>query len=48
VNLRYVPAFEDYGPGDYYWTVVVVEIGSDGSPTVIGDWGEKRRFVYGR
>lgn len=48
VNLRYVPAFEDYGPGDYYWTVVVVEIGSDGSPAVIGDWGEKRRFVYGR
>ena len=48
VNLQYVPAVEDYGPGDYYWTVVVVEISSGGSPAVIGEWGEKRRFVYGR
>lgn len=48
VNLRYVPAFQDYGPGDYYWAVVVVEIGPDGSPGVIGDWGEVRKFVYGR
>ncbi len=48
VNLRYVPAFQDYGPGDYYWTVVVVEIRSDGSPVLIGEQGEKRRFVYGR
>lgn len=48
VNLPYVPAFRDYGPGDYYWTVVVVEISSDGSSAVIAEGGEKRRFVYGR
>jgi hypothetical protein len=48
VDLRYVPAYQDYGPGDYYWTVVVVEIGSDGLPVMIGEWGEKRRFVYRR
>jgi hypothetical protein len=48
VDLRYVPAFQDYGPGDYYWTVLVVEVGADGSPVVIGEWGEKRRFVYRR
>lgn len=46
VNLRYAPAFQDYGPGDYYWSVVVVKIGPDGSPTVIGKWGGPRRFVY--
>jgi hypothetical protein len=48
VDLQYVPAYQDYGPGDYYWTVVVVEIGSDGSSVMIGEWGEKRRFVYRR
>jgi hypothetical protein len=48
VDLRYVPTVQDYGPGDYYWTVLVVEIGSDGSPVVVGEWGEERRFVYRR
>jgi hypothetical protein len=46
VDLPYVPAITDYGSGDYYWTVVVVELGADGPPKVVGEWGEKRRFVY--
>lgn len=46
VNLPYVPAVADYGSGNYYWSVVVVELGADGSPSVVGAWGEKRRFVY--
>ncbi|MEJ2732961.1 MAG: hypothetical protein P8189_05210 [Anaerolineae bacterium] len=46
VALSYVPAIADYGPGDYYWTVVVVKVGAGGSPQVVGEWGEKRRFTY--
>ena len=46
VNLPYVPAIAEYGSGDYYWAVVVVELGADGPPKVVGAWGEKRRFVY--
>lgn len=46
VNLPYVPAVLDLGAGEYYWTVVVVKVTSDGSPRVIGEWGEKRRFVF--
>jgi hypothetical protein len=45
VSLPAVPAIKDYGPGDYLWTVVVVEIGADGSPLVVGAWGESRRLV---
>lgn len=45
VSLPAVPAIKDYGPGDYLWTVVVVEIGADGSPLVVGVWGESRRLV---
>jgi hypothetical protein len=46
VLLSYVPAIQDYGPGDYYWTVVVVEVMPEGPPKVVGEWGEARRFVY--
>jgi hypothetical protein len=46
VELQYVPAIQDYGPGDYYWTVVLVQVNAGGSPRVIGQWGESRRFVY--
>ncbi len=46
VDLRYVPAIQEYGPGDYYWTVVVVEARAGGSSQVVGQWGETRRFVY--
>jgi chitodextrinase len=47
VDLQFVPAIKDYGAGDYYWTVVVVETASGGSPRVVGTWGEERRFSYG-
>lgn len=46
VSLRAVPAIADFGPGDYFWTVVIVEVRSDGSPQVSGVWGESRRLVY--
>ena len=46
VNLPFAPAIQDYGPGDYYWTVFVVEMSVDGSSRVVSQWGERRRFVY--
>lgn len=46
VELQYVPAIQDYGPGDYYWTVVVVQTNANGAIQVVGQWGESRRFVY--
>jgi hypothetical protein len=46
VSLAAVPAIVDYGPGEYFWTVVVVEMRADGSPTVAGLWGESRKLVY--
>lgn len=46
VSLPSAPAMVDHGPGDYFWTVVVVEIGADGSPRITGTWGESRRLVY--
>ena len=46
VSLPAVPAIAEYGPGEYLWTVVIVEIGADGSPRVAGTWGESRRLVY--
>jgi len=46
VEMRYVPAIADYGPGDYYWTVVVVQTAPDDPPRVVGVWGEKRRFTF--
>lgn len=45
VELQYVPAIKDYGPGFYYWTVVVVQVSSDAPPKIVGEWGEKRWFT---
>lgn len=44
VDLQYAPATVDFGPGVYYWSVVVVE-GRE-NPKVVGQWGEKRRLYY--
>jgi hypothetical protein len=46
VAMAAVPAIVDYGPGEYFWTVVLVEYGADGSLVVAGTWGESRRLVY--
>lgn len=46
VDLAYVPAIRDFGPGIYYWSVVLVESQADGPPQVIGTWGESRTLVY--
>lgn len=46
VSLPDAPAIVDFGPGDYFWSVVVVEVRADGSPQVAGVWGESRRLVY--
>jgi serine/threonine protein phosphatase PrpC len=49
IDLENVPAIRQYGPGLYYWTVVVVEISAcypGCPPTVIGEWGEAREFSY--
>ena len=46
VSLPSVPAVADFGPGDYFWTVVIVEMAADGSTRVAGTWGESRRLVY--
>jgi hypothetical protein len=45
VDLQFVPAIQAHGEGDYYWTVLVVETDS-GSPKVVGEWAEKREFMY--
>ncbi len=47
VELSYVPAIMDYGPGEYYWTVVVVKLSAGGISQVVGEWGEGRSFTYG-
>lgn len=44
VTLEFVPAVRDYGEGLYYWTVVVVL--DTKPPQVVGEWGEKRWFLY--
>jgi eukaryotic-like serine/threonine-protein kinase len=44
IDLAAVPAIRQYGPGAYYWTVVVVEGGPQ--PRVVGAWGEERSFRY--
>jgi hypothetical protein len=46
VSLASVPAIVDYGPGEYFWTVVVVELRVDGSPQVVSTWGESWRLIY--
>ena len=46
MDLPFVPAIQDFGPGDYFWTVVVVEVRSGASPAVISEWGKAQQFVY--
>ncbi len=46
VSLPAVPAILDYGSGSYFWTVITVELSSDGSPVRMGSWGEIRRLEY--
>lgn len=47
VTLEFVPAIRDGGEVLYYWTVVVVRQGdTPGQPQVVGEWGEKRWFLY--
>ncbi len=46
VSLAAVPAILDYGPGDYLWTVVVVEMPAEGPPVVVGAWGQVWLLVY--
>jgi hypothetical protein len=47
VTLEFVPAIRDGGEVLYYWTVVVVRQGDKpGHPQVVGQWGEKRWFLY--
>jgi hypothetical protein len=49
IELASVPAIQQYGPGVYYWTVVVVQVPAcypTCSLTVIGEWGEEREFSY--
>ena len=46
VSLSAVPAIVDYGPGEYFWTVVIVELQAGGTPRVAGTWGESRRLIY--
>jgi serine/threonine protein phosphatase PrpC len=43
VDLDNVPAIRDYGPGTYYWAVIVVRV----TPYQrVGEWGESRKFFY--
>jgi hypothetical protein len=46
VDLQFVPAIVQYEQEEYYWTVVVVELRSEGPPEVVGRWGETRMFAY--
>jgi len=46
VNLQYAPAIQEFGPGTYYWTVIVVEVQPAGPTTVVGQWGKARKLVY--
>jgi hypothetical protein len=46
INLPFAPAIQEYGPSNYFWTVVVVEMSVDGSSRVVGQWGERRPFVF--
>ncbi len=50
IDLQYVPVIEDYGFGDYYWTVVVVWFpcypSTECQPKMVSEWGEERPFTY--
>ena len=43
VDLQYVPVIKKYGPGRYFWTVVVMDTQTR---KVVGEWGEEREFSY--
>jgi serine/threonine protein phosphatase PrpC len=44
IDMDLVPAIQQYGTGDYYWTVVVVQ--NKKNPKIVGEWGEERQFHY--
>jgi serine/threonine protein phosphatase PrpC len=51
VDLQYVAAIQDFGPGEYFWSVVVVMscqliTGTHCIPELVGEWGEMRGFTY--
>ncbi len=47
IELPRVPAIVDHGPGDYFWTVVVVvKPCPDCRPEVVSEWAEERPFHY--
>jgi len=47
VALAWAPTVLDYGPGPYYWTVVVVRKPCRTcAAQVVGEWGEERLFSY--
>jgi len=43
VDLDSVATIEESGPGTYYWTVVVIDTGTQ---SIAGEWGEIREFEY--
>jgi hypothetical protein len=47
IELPDVPAIAEHGPGDYFWSVVVViKPCPDCSPEIAGEWPEPRPFYY--
>jgi hypothetical protein len=47
IALEWAPTILDFGPGPYYWTVVVVRRACPNCATrVVGQWGEERLFSY--
>jgi hypothetical protein len=43
VDLAALASVVEYGPGNYYWTVLVIDTRTD---TRAGEWGEQRWFEY--
>jgi serine/threonine protein kinase len=43
VDLGGVPTVQQFGPGTYFWTVVVVDTAAG---SVVSEWGEERWFDY--
>jgi hypothetical protein len=49
IELPGVPTIVDHGPGDYFWTVVVVLRPCPGCPLeIVSEWEEERLFHYVR
>jgi hypothetical protein len=46
VDLQYVPAIMNYGSGNYFWGVVIVEVDSGKTSKVLVEGSEKRSFTY--